>query len=408
MNLQKVNITSEIGNLKTVFLHRPDGELLNLVPQNLEMSLFEDIPYLKAMQQEHDSFAGAVSSYGAQVLYIENLLCDILKDKNTKTKILNEIIRNDILGCDYINKCIMSYLYDLDAKDAARCVIAGLNVKDIEHIKTREVLSDYMPQMYMFYISPLPNMYFMRDAAAVIGQGLSIHSMKNPVRNRESHIIRAIYNYHDFFANINAPLWYDNLNQGSAIEGGDILVLNKTSVAVGISQRTDASAVQILAENLFGSNSGIENIYAIQLPKIRAFMHLDTVCTMVDYDKFTIYPSIDDNLNVVKMTKDKDNIKYRRIDTLKSALEDALSIKNIQLIKSGGGDAIIAAREQWNDSTNTFVLRPGVVIAYERNEVSNSVLEKNGIKVIAVKGSELVRGRGGPRCMTMPVCREDL
>ena len=408
MNLQRVSITSEIGNLKTVFLHRPDGELLNLVPQNLEMSLFEDIPYLKAMQQEHDSFAQAVSSCGAQALYIENLLCDILKDKNTKTKILNEIIRNDILGCDYIKKCIVSYLYDMDAKDTARCVIAGLNVKDIAHIKTREVLSDYMPQMYMFYISPLPNMYFMRDAAAVIGQGLSIHSMKNPIRNRESHIIRAIYNYHEFFNCSQTLLWYDNLNQGSAIEGGDILVLSKNSVAIGISQRTDASAVQILAENLFKNNSGIENIYAIQLPKIRAFMHLDTVCTMVDYDKFTIYPSIDDNLNIVKMTKDKESIKYKRIDTLKSALEDALNINNIQLIESGGGDAITAAREQWNDSTNTFVLRPGVVIAYERNEISNSVLEKNGIKVIAVKGSELVRGRGGPRFMTMPVCREDI
>jgi len=405
---QNINITSEIGKLKKVILHRPDEELHNLVPHNLELSLFEDIPYLKEMQKEHDDFAKAISSFGADVIYIQDLLCDILQDKKTKLKILKEIIRNDILGCEYIKECIYNYLYDLDADLCAKYLIKGLSVKDVEKIKTREIISDYMPDMYMFYLSPLPNMYFMRDAASIIGCGLSVHTMKNPVRNRESHIIRAIYNYHDFFKKATVPLWYDNQNQGSTIEGGDILVLSKNSVAVGISQRTDASAVQILADNLFKQQCDIKNIYAIQLPKIRAFMHLDTVCTMVDHDKFTIYPTIDDNLNIVKLTRGKGCINYRRIDTLRSALEDALNITSVQLIKSGGGDPIVAAREQWNDSTNTFVLSPGVVIAYDRNEISNNILEKNNIKVIALKGSELVRGRGGPRCMTMPVLREDL
>jgi arginine deiminase len=231
--------------------------------------------------------------------------------------------------------------------------------------------------------------------------------MKNTIRGRESSIIRAIYTYHDFFNSRHVPLWYDNLARGGSLEGGDILVLSDSSIAVGVSQRTDASAVQILADNLFKLNSGVKNVYAVQLPKIRSFMHLDTVCTMVDYDKFTTYPLIGENMNIVKITRGKDCVSYKRMETLKSALQDALNIKSIQFIENGG-DAVTAAREQWNDSTNTFVISPGVVIAYDRNEALNEILEKNGIKVIAVKGSELVRGRGGPRCMTMPVCRENI
>jgi arginine deiminase len=404
-----INIVSEIGKLKTVILHRPDEELHNIVPQNLEMVLFDDIPYLKGMQQEHDDFASVITSFGSNVIYIKNLLADILKDKKTKKDILHQIIEKDILGCDYIEQCILDYLFDLNALDTAKCLIKGLSITDVSKIKKQEVLSDYMPQMYMFYMPPLPNMYFMRDGAAAIENGLSIHTMKNPIRKRESRILRAIYTHHEFFNKNHAPLWYDNNIQSSTIEGGDILVPSAASVLVGLSQRTDASAAQILANNLFHKNSHIQNVYAVQLPRIRAFMHLDTVCTMVDYDKFTIYPSIDEHMNIVKMIRGKNNqIHFTKMDSLKATLQDALNIKHIDLIKSGGGDPIIAAREQWNDSTNTFVLSPGVVIAYDRNEISNEVLENHGIKVIRIKGSELVRGRGGPRCMTMPICREEI
>lgn len=404
-----IRITSEIGKLKTVILHRPDEELHNIVPQNLEMVLFDDIPYLKGMQKEHDDFASVLTSFGANVIYIKDMLADILQNKSTKKEILHQIIEKDILGCDYIEQCILDYLFDLDAQNTAACLIKGLSVTDVAKIKKQEVLGDYMPQMYMFYMSPLPNMYFMRDSAAAIGEGLSIHTMKNPIRKRESRIVRAIYAHHDFFAGKNVPLWYDNNIQSSTIEGGDILVLSASSVVIGLSQRTDASAVQILADNLFKQNSQIQNVYAVQLPRMRAFMHLDTVCTMVDHDKFTIYPTIDEHMNIVKMTRSSNNqLRFVKMDNLKATLEDALNTKHVDLIKSGGGDPIIAAREQWNDSTNTFVLSPGVVVAYDRNEISNEVLETHGIKVIRIKGSELVRGRGGPRCMTMPICREEI
>ncbi len=409
MMRSNINITSEISKLKTVILHRPDEELHNIVPQNLEMVLFDDIPYLKGMQQEHDDFASVIITFGANVIYIKDLLADILEDKKTKKDILHQIIEKDILGCDYIEQCILDYLFDLNASETAKCLIKGLSITDVAKIKKQEVLSDYMPQMYMFYMPPLPNMYFMRDGAAAIENGLSIHTMKNPIRKRESRILRAIYKHHEFFNKNNVPLWYDNNIQSSTIEGGDILVTSSASMLVGLSQRTDASAAQILANNLFYQNSRIQDVYAVQLPKIRAFMHLDTVCTMVDYDKFTIYPSIDEHMNIIKMTRGKNNqIHFTRMDSLKSTLQDALNTKHIDLIKSGGGDPIIAAREQWNDSTNTFVLSPGVVIAYDRNEISNEVLEKHDIKVIRIKGSELVRGRGGPRCMTMPICREEI
>ncbi len=404
----QINITSEIGKLKHVILHRPDEEINHIVPQNLGFSLFDDTPYLSDMQKEHDAFADLLRQHGAAVHYLTDLLGDILKSPATKKEILTYILGKDITGCNYIEACIFEYLMNLDAAGTARCLIKGLSVTDVAKFKTQPVISDYMPEKYMFYLLPLPNAYFMRDAAAIIGNGISVHTMKNTVRMRESRIARAIYEHHPLFSG-NVPLWYDNNLQSSSIEGGDILVINDSSVVVGCSQRTDAAAVQILAENLFSQNDDMRAVYAVELPKIRAFMHLDTVFTMIDYDQFTIYPLLDQNMNVVKIMRSAGGCpQFQRMDSLKVALCDALGVTHLNFIQSGGNDPVVAAREQWNDSTNTFVIAPGEVIAYNRNEISNEILAKNNIKVHTIRGSELVRGRGGPRCMTMPLCREKI
>lgn len=407
-NHYPISITNEIGKLKTVILHRPDEEINRIIPQNLSFSLFDDTPYLNDMQKEHDAFADLLRQKGVAVLYLVDFLTEIFKNPATKKEILTYILGRDILDCSYIKSCIFNYLMNLESVTTARCLIQGLSATDIAPLKTRPVISDYMPEKNMFYLLPLPNTYFMRDAAAVIDNGLSIHTMKNSVRMRESRIARAIYEYHPVFAD-NVPLWYDNNSENSCIEGGDILVVGNSSVVVGCSQRTDTAAVQILAENLFAQNADIDAVYAVELPKMRAFMHLDTVFTMVDYDQFIIYPLLNEHRNVVKITRSANAYPhFQRMDNLKAALCDALKVKHLNFIQSGGNDPVAAAREQWNDSTNTFVIAPGEVVAYSRNEISNEILTKNNIKVYAIKGSELVRGRGGPRCMTMPLCREKI
>ncbi len=220
-------------------------------------------------------------------------------------------------------------------------------------------------------------------------------------------IIKYIYEYNPLFKKEDSQVWYD-YNIPHSMEGGDMLVLSKEVVAIGCSQRTSANGIEYIAKKLFTSNSGIKEVLAVQIPPLRAFMHLDTVFTMIDYDKFTIYPGIQDKVSVYRLTPNNDGIKVNVENSLVETLKKSLKLSAVDLVQSGGGDPITAAREQWNDSTNTLAIAPGVVVTYGRNEASNAVLRQHGIEVLEIDGSELVRGRGGPRCMSMPLVRENL
>jgi arginine deiminase len=303
---------------------------------------------------------------------------------------------------------IFSYLFEKSPAEVAEIAIAGLNKTDIPDMEREYSLSDYVRKDYPLYINPIPNLYFMRDPLAIIGSGISINSMHTDARRREPMIIKYIYDFNPLFRKDYSQIWY-NYTIPHSIEGGDILVLSKEAVAVGCSERTSASGIEILARNLFAGNEELKEVLAVQIPPLRAFMHLDTVFTMVDRDKFTVYPGILDRVSVYKLTRGSRNgIKVSIENDLVEALKKTLKLPAVNLIQSGGGDIITAAREQWNDSTNTLAIAPGVVVTYARNEASNEVLRKNGIEVLEIDGSELVRGRGGPRCMSMPLVREDL
>lgn len=401
------NVTSEIGSLKAVLLHRPGRELEKLTPNLLTDLLFDDIPWLKEMQTEHDNFANLLRNRGAQVFYVEELLTQVLEHKEVKNLFINELLTESIIQNPSLMETLFSYIKDKTAADVAEIAVAGIDKREIRELYKEESLCDYIKKEHLFYINPVPNLYFMRDPAAVIGNGISINSMQTETRRREAKLIKYIYDYHPLFKKEQSPLWFDS-NAPYHIEGGDILVLSKAVVAIGCSERTSAIAIETIAKTLFKSQS-VKEVLAIEIPALRAFMHLDTVFTMIDYDKFIIYPGIQDKVKVYRLTSNgTGGIKVTFEPELLNALKKSLNLPAVKLIQSGGGDEITAAREQWNDSTNTLAIAPGVVVTYSRNERSNETLCNNGIEVLEIGGSELVRGRGGPRCMSCPLVRESL
>ncbi len=403
-----LNVTSEIGNLKAVLLHKPGKELERLTPDYLKELLFDDIPWLRKMRDEHDEFAGVLRQRGTTVYYVEDLLAEVLENVDVKRNLINDILLHCQIENLELREMIFSYLFEKSPTEVAEISIAGLNKTDIPDLEREYSLSDYVRKDYPLYINPIPNLYFMRDPLAIIGSGISINSMHTDARRREPMLIKYIYDFHPLFRKDYSQIWY-NYTIPHSIEGGDILVLSKEVVAVGCSERTSANGIEILARNLFAGNENLREVLAVQIPPLRAFMHLDTVFTMVDRDKFTVYPGILDRVTVYKLTRGSNNgIKVQVEDDLVEALKKSLRLPAVSLIQSGGGDIITAAREQWNDSTNTLAIAPGVVVTYSRNEASNEVLRKNGIEVLEIDGSELVRGRGGPRCMSMPLVRDDL
>ncbi|QSX07748.1 arginine deiminase [Alkalibacter rhizosphaerae] len=404
--IKQLQVCSEVGPLKKVMLHRPGRELERILPEQLSELLFEDIPWLSRMQKEHDGFARELKESGVEIFYVEDLLQDVLHDEVRRRKVLEDVLE----GSDTCDKPAKDFLYEyLQEKSAGEFVdymIGGINKEDIKEFKKVKSLSDFVEDPHYFYINPLPNLYFMRDPAVVIGDGIAIGSMHSPVRKRESGFMRLLYEHHPLFARGEMDLYFSNDFQHT-LEGGDVLVLSKDTLAVGCSQRTGVAGIELLADQLFSSHSDIRNLLIIQIPKVRAYMHLDTVFTMIDYDKFTIYSGILDAVNVFSVTKTESGaFDYAQEENLQKALEKYLKT-SLELIPSGGDDPVTAAREQWNDGTNTLAIAPGKVVAYGRNEVSNRVLRSRGINVIEIEASELVRGRGGPRCMSMPLHRTD-
>lgn len=412
MNDKPLNVYSEIGNLKTVLLHRPGTELEGLTPAYLERLLFDDIPYLAKAQVEHDAFAEALRSRGVEVLYLDDLVTQSLDDDGIKRRFVADMVRASKQGDRKVTSAIISYLSSIDTRAMVRKVMSGVRKDEVElPDEEKAQLHHFFATDYPFYLDPMPNLYFTRDPAAAIGNGLTINKMHWPARRRESLFMEYIIRYHRRFRDINIPVWYDRYGRFS-IEGGDELVLSKEVLAIGVSERTTAEAIEKVAAKLFGATS-YRKILAIEIPKSRAFMHLDTVFTMVDYDKFTIHPAILDaggNLNIY-IVEDSGvpglpTITHKT--KLDEVLKESLHLDSIDMIPCGGGEAVVSAREQWNDASNTLAIAPGKVLTYDRNYVTNDLLRQHGLEVIEIEGAELSRGRGGPRCMAMPMWREDL
>ncbi len=406
-----IQVKSEIGKLKKVLLHRPGKELEHLVPGDLERLLFDDIPYLKTAQSEHDCFAEMMKAEGVEVVYLEDLAAEVLKAQpEKKSWFVRQFIAEGNGSDEKIREYLFSYLSEIaDEKELVLKMMAGVRVAELG-IKTDRPLASLVKAVSQFVLDPIPNLYFTRDPFACIGNGVSLNSMYSRTRRRETLFGKLILENHPDFKE-RLPFYYKR-EYPYAIEGGDILNLSNKVLAVGISQRTTAEAIEQLAQNIFADeNSEIETILALVIPAVRAFMHLDTVCTQVDYDKFTIHPGILGTLRIFEIRKGEGlgNLRVREMSTtLESALAQHLQLDSVELIQCGGKDMIASEREQWNDGSNTLCIEPGKVIVYDRNYVTNEIFREKGIKVLEMTSSELSRGRGGPRCMSMPLVRENI
>ncbi len=288
---QPIHITSEIGKLKKVLLHRPGEELENLTPDYLTELLFDDIPYLEVAQAEHDAFAEALRSRGVEVLYLDQLVTEALSTDQLREQFVDEMLASSKQDSRRVTDTLKAFLLDLPTHAMVRKIMAGVRKDEItlppEH---HQQLHDMVEKdHYPFYLDPMPNLYFTRDPAAAIGNGLTINKMRYPARRRESLFMRYIIDHHPQFAGRNIPVWYDRREKFS-MEGGDELVLSREVMAIGISQRTTAEAIETMATKLFAGSS-FRKVIAMEIPKSHAFMHLDTVFTMVDRDKFTVHPT---------------------------------------------------------------------------------------------------------------------
>ncbi|MCW6660243.1 arginine deiminase [Aerococcaceae bacterium NML191292] len=403
-----IHVFSEIGKLKKVMLHRPGKELENLMPDYLERLLFDDIPFLEGAQKEHDEFANALRAEGIEVVYLEDLAAESLTSPEIKEAFIDEYLEEANIRGKQTKEAIRQMLLAIeDNRELIDRTMAGIQKSELPPIENKG-LTDLVESEYPFAIDPMPNLYFTRDPFATMGHGVSLNRMYSETRNRETLYAKYIFKYHPEYRDADVPLVYTR-DETTRIEGGDELVLSKDVLAVGISQRTDAASIEKLMHNIFDKNLGFKKVLAFEFANNRKFMHLDTVFTMVDYDKFTIHPEIEGDLRVFSVTSENGELQIvEENDSLENILASSLGLDSVTLIRCGAGNIVAAGREQWNDGSNTLTIAPGVAVVYERNTITNKKLEEYGIRLIKIRGSELVRGRGGPRCMSMPLVREDL
>ncbi|MBD5149186.1 MAG: arginine deiminase [Oscillibacter sp.] len=400
--------TSEIGRLKKVMLHRPGRELENLMPEYLERLLFDDIPYLKVAQAEHDAFAQCLRENGAEVVYLTDLVEETIAAADVRQELTEQFLDEAGLENHRIRDILRDYLNSMERGRLVETMMAGVRKSDVRGFETGK-LADYLSfrsDDYPFLIDPMPNLYFTRDPFATIGTGVSLHRMHTVTRNRETLFGKFIFQYHPVYKD--APKWYDR-GENSSLEGGDILILSPEVIAVGISQRTQEDSVDKFAHTVLSISQTFKKVLAFNIPKTRSFMHLDTVFTMVDKNKFTVHPNILHEITVYVMELVDGKVRIQEEQgSLEDILKEHLELDNVQLIRCGSDSPIDAAREQWSDGSNTLAIAPGEVVVYERNYVTNQILKENGVTVHTIPCSELSRGRGGPRCMSMPFVREDV
>lgn len=409
--MKGIHVTSEIKTLKEVLLHRPGEELLHLTPNTLSELLFDDIPDLVEAQKEHDRFAKILTDNGVKVVYLEDLMAETLDaHPEIKEQFLDQFITEGGIHSAVYHKILKDYFNSFkDTKELVLKTMAGVTFAELGDRKTNSLVDRLENESYLL-LNPMPNLYFTRDPFSSVGSGAVINKMYSVTRNRETIYADYIFRYHPEYAG-NVPDLYGRKNPFH-IEGGDVLNVNEKLLFIGISQRTEADAIQELAMKMFYENKDnkIETILAFNIPVSRAFMHLDTVFTQIDHDAFTYHPGIMGTLQVFAITADREHHDVK-IEEHKGELSEILAkfmgLKKVRLFPCGAGDMLAAEREQWNDGSNTLTIAPGKIVVYKRNYVTNKSLKEAGFEVLELDAANLCVGRGGPRCMSMPLVRED-
>ena len=395
-------ITSEIGPLKRVLVHRPGIELARLTPENRERLLFDDILWLDRAQEEHDRMVELLRGAGAEVLYLRDMLAETLVDETVRGNLIDRVVTPAVVG-PRVSEHLRSELRTCEMERLLDVLMGGVLRSELPDWGVDSLFAGLMSDRHRAVIHPLPNLIFMRDNAAWIDGGLMFSILASPARRPESLLMSAMYRNHPQFKDTDRPIWYGDREYDTfpgSIEGGDVLVIDERTVLIGSGERTAPAAVETVAERLFEAGQA-ERVIVASFPRERSFMHLDTVLTMVDVDTLNVFPRVLEQMEVFIL---EPGMRVRQAETVVRALEEALD-RSLRVVHTGN-DAIGSMREQWDDGNNTLAVAPGKVIAYARNVETNRRLEKAGIEVLELDASELCRGRGGSRCLTQPIWRE--